>query len=64
MTLNDSQLKELEGRCDAALKRATFPEQMTVMDGYLDVDHKTLPEPLRIKFCKVLTAMTVKKFAC
>jgi hypothetical protein len=60
MILNQDQMKELERRCDAALKRTTFREQRESMGNYLNADHKTLPQPLRDKFCKVLSSLAFK----
>jgi hypothetical protein len=62
MILNQDQMKELERRCEAALKRTTFHEQTEIMGNYLNADHLTLPQPIRDKFCKVLSSLAIKTF--
>ncbi len=62
MILTEDQLKELERRCDTTLTRKTLREQREIMGNYLNTDHKTLPEPIREKFCKVLSSMAIKTF--
>jgi hypothetical protein len=57
MKLGKVELKQLNARCDAALKRRTFKGQIGVMDTWLNVDIKALPSPLRAKFRRVLKAM-------
>jgi hypothetical protein len=57
MKLSEDQLKQLEARCDAALKRKTFKGQMRAMGAWMSVDIKALPKPMRAKFRRVLRAI-------
>ena len=57
MQLSKDQLKQLEARCDAALKRKSFVGQMRAMRTWMCVDIEALPKPARAKFRRVLRAI-------
>jgi hypothetical protein len=58
----DVQFRELDRRCDLALSARTARELLQVMGAYLNVNIPSLPEPLRIKFDKVIGALAYTTF--
>ena len=62
MKLGKGQLEQLEARCDTALRRRNFREQIKAMGNYINIDPETLPQPLRRKWRKVLSSLALKTF--
>lgn len=58
----DTQFRELDRRCDLALAARSAQDLLRVMGTYLNVNIPGLPEPLRVKFSKVLDVLAYKTF--
>ena len=64
MTLTeDAQFRELERRCDLALAGRTAREQLQFMGDYLNANIPSLPEPLRVKFNRVIDSLAYNTVA-
>lgn len=62
MQLNENQLRELEARCDLALRQSGFKRQLETMGDWLNVDIERLPAQAKAKFRKVLQVMALSTF--
>ncbi len=62
MKLSDRQLKELEARCSAALRRKTVKGQLAAMGPWFNTDIDALPRTARTKFRQVLKLIALTTF--